>query len=344
MDTLISHSSALWALRRTRDGALGSSLRFSAQPVPANAPRAGDLSHVSLHLPGIYTMDGEPEFITRDPCGSRHGNGFVSHVFRTEVPQGSTIDFGGGVRCASPALLALLMAPDLSRLELTVLLSELMGLYSIVPEADGGMIQRSVSLAVPEDFERLLACVGSVNGASLLREALGDACVKSGSPRETKLSLRLGLSCSKKGYGLPVLSMNDPLEVERIGSHFDEHGIRRPDILIKAPNGRRRPGEFSGVAFEYNGSIHNTQRGLARDIRRSNELRAIGLKEYEIDAELYRDHGYMEDIAEHARRDAGFPRRHISAESAYLRRIRHEELYWELERIDGIHWGDKRRK
>ena len=96
-------------------------------------------------------MDGEPEFITRDPCGSRHGNGFVSHVFRTEVPQGSTIDFGGGVRCASPALLALLMAPDLSRLELTVLLSELMGLYSIVPEAAGGMIQRSVPLAVPED-------------------------------------------------------------------------------------------------------------------------------------------------------------------------------------------------
>ena len=69
MDTLISHSSALWALRRTRDGALGSSLRFSAQPVPANAPRAGDLSHVSLRLPGIYTMDGEPEFITRDPLG-----------------------------------------------------------------------------------------------------------------------------------------------------------------------------------------------------------------------------------------------------------------------------------
>ena len=85
------------------------------------------------------------------------------------------------------------MAPDLSRLELTVLLSELMGLYSIVPEADGGMIQRTVPLAVPEDFERLLAYIGSVNGASLLREALGDACVRSGSPRETKLSLRLGL-------------------------------------------------------------------------------------------------------------------------------------------------------
>ena len=236
------------------------------------------------------------------------------------------------------------MAPDLSRLELTVLLSELMGLYSIVPEADGGMIQRTVPLAVPEDFERLLAYVGSVNGAPLLREALGDACVRSGSPRETKLSLRLGLSCSKKGYGLPVLSMNDPLEVERIGSHFDGRGIRRPDILIKAPDGRNRPGEFSGVAFEYNGSIHNTQRGLARDIRRSNELRAIGLKEYEIDAELYRDHGYMEDIAERARRDAGYPRRHISAESAYRRRTRHEDLYWELERIDGIHWGDKRRK
>ena len=341
MDTLISHTSALWVLRRTRDGSIGKDLRLSAAQAPTVAPRAENVPYALAHAPGIYLMDGELDFLTSGPRGSRHGNGFTSHVFRQQLPPGSAIELGGGVRCVSPALLALLMAPSLTRLELTVLLSELMGLYSIVPEAEGGMVQRDVPLAAPEDFERLIAFVGTAKGMPTLKEAFGDACVRSGSPRETKLSLRLGLSSAKKGYGLPVLSMNDPIEVERIGSHFDEKGIRRPDILIKAPDGRGRPGEYTGVAFEYNGLLHYTQRGVARDIRRSNELRALGLKEYEIDAELYRDHRYMEDIVDRARLDAGCPRKHISADVAKRRLGRHAELYRELERIDGTTWGEK---
>ena len=145
------------------------------------------------------------------------------------------------------------------------------------------------------------------------------------------------MPASRKGYGLPVLSMNEPIEVERIGSHFDERGIRRPDILIKGVE--RGRGGYSGVAFEYDGPDHMTPEGVRSDTLRGNELKLMGLREYRINADLYGDIDYMEGIVAQARLDAELPRLHLTEAQKRTRLRRHYELYEDLERIDGTNWS-----
>ena len=80
--------------------------------------------------------------------------------------------------------------------------------------------------------------------------------------------------------------MNEPLEVWRFRAGFEEKGIRKPDILMRGANGAKG---FSGVAFEYDSPDHVTPAGVLSDTLRDNELKAMGLKEYRINAALYRD-------------------------------------------------------
>lgn len=126
--------------------------------------------------------------------------------------------------------------------------------------------------------------------------------------------------------------MNEPFEVERLGGAGGSF-LRKPDILIA-------PYEGSGarpVAFEYDGEeTHMTREGVLADTVRGNELKAMGIVEYRINRELYRNIDYMEDIVGAARAEAGYPRRHRSHEYEYRQKLRHIELYKELERCGHV--------
>ena len=174
--------------------------------------------------------------------------------------------------------------------------------------------------------------------------ALRHACVGSGSPRETKLSLRLGLKPARGGYGMDVLSMNEPLEVRRIHNRM-RAGVRKPDILLRAPAQATRNGRpLLGAAVEYDGKDHASEEAHARDAERHNELTAIGLVEYIVTKRQYRDLSYMDGLVDLIRRDLGIPaKRRTRAEAARLRRLR-QRLYEELERIDGVHWDGRERR
>ena len=167
------------------------------------------------------------------------------------------------------------------------------------------------------------------------------ACVRSGSPRETKLSLRLSLRPELGGYGLNILSMNEPVEVERIHDRLNK-GTRRPDILIAGPE---QPGQGRRVAaVEYNGRDHDTPRQIAEDAKRTNELVAVDIPEFVVRREQYGDLDYMDGLVERIREKVGLPRQVRGAElRARLRRLRWE-LYLELELIDGITWAGRERE
>lgn len=339
MTILLTHISALWLLRRQKLGErVGRGERCTID-IPDEPRDAATVEKLLTDIPAIADIGLEPRFLVGSTAGARHGAGYTCKAWTGLLPPNSAVRIARGVYCASPELVAVQMAPDLTFIELVVLLGELMGLYTIAPWEQRGMIQRELPLTTPERIAEFLDAAGPARGVKLVRRALAVAVVGSASPRETKLSLRLGLKPALGGYGLEVLSMNEPLEVESIGAHFDKKGIRRPDILIKAVEKGRAAGEFTGVAFEYDGSDHLTPARQAADARRGNELKALGLKEYQINAELYRDINYMDGIVEQARRDAGYPRRHISAEKACDLRKKRLALYLDLERAGGITWS-----
>ena len=123
------------------------------------------------------------------------------------------------------------MAPRLTQLELIFLLGELLGTYAIAPDLDAGMFNRRVPLTSPELVQAHLEQLGPAPGAAQVRSALAQACVRSNSPYETRLSMRFGLRPGLGGWHLNVLSMNEPLEVRRIVARLGT-GVRKPDVFL----------------------------------------------------------------------------------------------------------------
>lgn len=342
MDLLLTHTTALEALRSTRlRWRLERRERCDAR-VPDDVPaseelrtliaRTPELDHATLPLELLVTR-GAPR--TRTKLARTHPS-------PAELPAGSAFEIAPGVRCVSPEHLPVVMAPELTDVELAFLLSELLGLYAIAPGHEDGMFQRREPLTTPELLLAHLDTLGSERGTERVRRALAHACVRSGSPRETKLSMRLGFTRTQGGYGFDVLSMNDPLAVRRVHDAM-RPGVRKPDILLRAPEGATGRA-VRGVAVEYDGKDHNGAEAHARDAERHTELIALGLDEHIVTAKQYGDLDYMDGLAEIIRAALGIPRPRLTPERAARQRRLRQELFEELELIDGIHWNGRERE
>lgn len=342
MGLFLSHTTALEALRswnlRNR---LAKGGRCDA-PVPTALPAERDLRRAALRVLPPAEPSRPIEVIVSTGHSGARANGLFAHVTQAPLPAGSAIRISDGVVCSAPELVAVQMAPSLTLLELLCLLSELLGLYAICPEAEGGMFERPEPLTTPERLRTYLDALGPRPGTGLVRHALALACVRSGSPRETKLALRLSLRPGLGGYGLGLLAMNEPVVVERI---YDPGttGIRRPDILVGRPRDATLAGAARFVAVEYNGRHHDLPARIAQDANRSNELRARDIPEYVVRREQYDDLDYMDGLVARIRQNLALPRIGMTRKTAEERRRLRRQLYEELEHIDGVHWNGRAR-
>lgn len=341
MDILLTHATALETLRSSRlRWRLERRERCDAR-VPDRAPTNEELRAHLAAVPELTRAARPLELlVTRGARRSRTAL-MRTHPSPAELPSGSAFEVAPGIRCVSPEHLPVTMAPELTDLELTFLLSELLGLYAIAPGLEDGMFQRQTPLTTPELVLSHLDALGSERGTARVRRALACACVRSGSPRETKLSLRLGLARTRGGYGFDVLSMNDPIAVRHVHDAM-RHGVRKPDILLRAPKGAGRRA-VRGVAVEYDGKDHDSAEAHARDAERHTELIALGLDEHIVTAKQYGDLDYLDGLAEIIRKALGMPAPRLTPERAARQRRLRQELYEELELIDGIHWSGRAR-
>lgn len=343
MDIMLSHFTALEAIRRQETRWIlekdrPARIRIMGN-VPADAPTDSEVSALLARSSLLAGLSQPLETLVPRGAGRRRSRLVKTHVCAQPIPASSFLELAPGVLCVSPEHLAVQLAPLLSELELIVLLSELLGAYAIVPGVEDGMFQRRRPVTTRELIANHLDALGSFAGVAKVRRALRLACVGSGSPRETKLSLRLGLNPARGGYGLDVLSMNEPLEVHRIHNMMKK-GVRKPDILLRAPAGATRNGRaLLGAAVEYDGKDHATEEAHQRDAARHNELTAIGVVEYLVTKAQYRDLAYMDGLVAQIRRDLGTPaKRRTRAKARQLRELR-QKLYVELELIDGVNWN-----
>ena len=344
MDVLLSHTTALAVIRAQETRRTLEGQRRCDACVPTVAPSASDLEALLASAALLSRLDAPIEILVATAKGRSRTPGIASHVMSQSLPRNAAFEVAPGIRCVGPELLAVLMAPKLTELELIVLLSELLGTYAIAPHLESGMITRRSPITTPEQIAEFLDALGTYRGVAQVRRALEKACVRSASPRETKLSLRLGLKPQYGGQNFDVLSMNEPLEVIRIGNKMRK-GIRKPDILLRAPDGATRGGRpLLGAAVEYDGRDHGTEEAHARDVERHNEVTAIGLVEYVVTKKQYGDLEYMDGLADLIRRDLGLPHQRLTRAEAARRKQLRRELFEELERIDGEHWNGLERQ
>ena len=336
MDILLSHTTALEALRIWGSPPGGRQGELIEGNVPGSLPDSAELSSLMVADPILRRLTAPLHLLSSAGRGRRRTSQVHAHLQRSPLPPGSILRLSENVHCVSPEHLCVQMAPQLNQLELIVLLSELLGLYAIRPAAEDGMVQRDEPIMTPESLIDHLGRLGTRHGVGKVRRALAMACVHSGSPRETKLSLRFALKPSLGGYHLNVLSMNEPVEARRIGNRM-RRGVRRPDILIAGPEvpGRQR----KVVAVEYNGRHHDDPARLTQDAVRSNELRAIDVIEFIVRREQYRDLDYMDGLVDVIREKLGLPRVSVDPAERSWRRQQRLRLYRELELIDGINWN-----
>lgn len=142
----------------------------------------------------------------------------------------------------------------------------------------------------------------------MVRRALEEAPVGAASPMEAKLFLSATARFTSGGYHLGSVTLNDPIELERISIDVPQVSVRKPDLLLLAPADARRAGTpFRGVAFDYHGGWHADPSQVKKDTERGNEFLAAGFKNYVLWKENYDDLDYMDAIMAQVRRDLGLP-------------------------------------
>ncbi|WP_143786181.1 hypothetical protein [Olsenella sp. An293] len=338
MDIVLSHFSALEALRAP---SLRKRLNRSrcAIDLPDRAPTKAELAELIPRLPQSLQSGNPPEILLAHDAPRTRPLHVKTHRALDALPELSAVQIAPDVRCVSPEHLVVQLAPLLTEMELVCLLSELLGTYAIVPNVTDGMFKRREPLTTPDLITAHIELLGPAPGTAKVRQALSISCVGSASPRETKLSLRLGLSKHRGGEGLKVLSMNDPIQVRMIHDAMRK-GVRKPDILLLCPTGEGRDGKKRrGVAVEYDGKDHDGAVRHARDAARHNELVANGIDEIIVTAAQYSDQDYMDGLAKTIREMLGVPEVRVKRSVAEKRRKKREELCRELEGIDGVHWS-----
>lgn len=327
MDIVLTHATALRVMRSRRFPVLPATC---SSRLPDKMPSPEDVEQLKRFVPELGEVEGPVGVLVSTKVATHESRGVVAHVCSATLPKKALVEVMPGIRCVSPAMLAVLMAERLTDLELQLLLSELMGLFSPNDDFELGLRQRREPLLTPDELRRFLDVMGPARGTARVRRALEHAPVLAASPLEAKLFLRATYPFSKGGYRMGEVVLNDPVEVERITCHCDSLQRRMPDLLFKHGN--------AGVCLDYMGSWHVSPEGARRDAERRNELLAAGFKTYEIYKDEYDNLDYMDSLMAKIRNELGLPNMKSSRERKVARRLARRELWAALEGVDFLSW------
>lgn len=336
MKFVLSHTTALEVMRTEGFPALLA--RQDQHPaLPTGAPAAGEVERWLRSSPITRLLDRPVTLLAAGESSRKRCRGFEVRTAGFEVPPGSLVGVNASTAVVSPELLLLQMARVATPLELAMLVCEFCGLYAIRPRTaqEQGLVQREVPLTSTRQILGFLAKTSGVPGTPALRQATKRAFDLSASPQESKLAARVAWPRSEGGYAIPIIGMNESIEVRRINRQLTEAHVRRPDVILRlpGPNG-------CGIGLEYNGSDHLKEGRQQLDDVRTNELLAYNFKPYSIWADQYQSTSYMDGLMDGViRGELGLPRHRPTARRAAVELARREALLAELNAIDGTRWG-----
>lgn len=345
MTTVISHLSALRAIRRARRAY--SALPWDAiddeqqtQALEGCVPNKDAIDFAALAILDAWSED-DPECLDLFVAGgnNRRPDGrLLQHAITAPLPQGAIMHIESDIYATSPAMTAMLCSKNESVAKTLMLLMELLGTYSLPPEATYPIAYddtwpkansfeamddldcqgdqptpekpaetryeqahyRCEPATTIEELEAVARFAKSSSYASF-RTAVKLARAGSASPAESLMFAVLDAPMRFGGFGCCSLPMGGLLLNYRVD--FDTLAVNMSSGIPYAICDLYCPA--AGVDNEYNGIGHEFQNARIHDGNRNNGLKAMGIHVLVINRDQMKDLVALEAFAQTTHRLAG---------------------------------------
>ena len=345
MTTVISHLSALRAIRRARRAY--SALPWDAiddeqqtQALVGCVPNKDAIDFAALAILDAWSEDDSERLDLFVASGSnrRPDGRLLQHTITASLPQGAIMHIEADIYATSPAMTAMLCSKNESVAKTLMLLMELLGTYSLPPEAtypiayddtwpEANSFETMDDLdcqgdqptpekqsetryeqahykcepaTTIEELEAVARFAKSSSYASF-RTAIKLARAGSASPAESLMFAVLGAPMRFGGFGCCSLPMGGLLLNYRVD--FDTLAVNMSSGIPYAICDLYCPA--AGVDNEYNGIGHELQNARIHDGNRNNGLKAMGIHVLVINRDQMKDLVALEAFAQTMHRLAG---------------------------------------
>ncbi len=345
MTTVISHLSALRAIRRARRAY--SALPWDAiddeqqtQALVDCVPNKDAIDFATLAILDAWSEDDSERLDLFVASGSnrRPDGRLLQHTITAPLPQGAIMRIEADIYATSPAMTAMLCSKNESVAKTLMLLMELLGTYSLPPEAtypiayddtwpEANSFETMDDLDCQGDqptpekqaetryeqahykcepattIEELKAVARFAKSSSYasFRTAIKLARAGSASPAESLMFAVLGAPMRFGGFGCCSLPMGGLLLNYRVD--FDTLAVNMSSGIPYAICDLYCPA--AGVDNEYNGIGHELQNARIHDGNRNNGLKAMGIHVLVINRDQMKDLVALEAFAQTMHRLAG---------------------------------------
>lgn len=345
MTTVISHLSALRAIRRARRAysALpwdSVDIEQQTQALASCIPNKDAIDFAALTMLDAWSEDDSErlDLFIAGGKNRRPDGRLLQHTVTAPLPEGAIMHIEADIYATSPAMTAMLCSKNESVAKTLMLLMELLGTYSLPPEATypiayddiwprgngceamgdldcQGDEQTSEKPNEPryeqahykcepattiEELEAIARFAKSSSYASF-RAAVKLARAGSASPAESLMFAVLGAPMRFGGFGCCSLPMGGLLLNYRVD--FDTLAVNMSSGIPYAICDLYCPA--AGVDNEYNGIGHELQNARIHDGNRNNGLKAMGIHVLVINRDQMKDLVALEAFAQTMHRLAG---------------------------------------
>lgn len=345
MTTVISHLSALRAIRRARRAY--SALPWDAiddeqqtQALEGCVPNKDAIDFAALAILDAWSEDDSQclDLFVAGGNNRRPDGRLLQHTITAPLPQGAIMHTESDIYATSPAMTAMLCSKNESVAKTLMLLMELLGTYSLPPEATYPIAYddtwpkansfeamddldcqgnqptpekpaetryeqahyRCEPATTIEELEAVARFAKSSSYASF-RTAVKLARAGSASPAESLMFAVLGAPMRFGGFGCCSLPMGGLLLNYRVD--FDTLAVNMSSGIPYAICDLYCPA--AGVDNEYNGIGHELQNARIHDGNRNNGLKAMGIHVLVINRDQMKDLVALEAFAQTTHRLAG---------------------------------------
>lgn len=345
MTTVISHLSALRAIRRARRAysALpwdSVDIEQQTQALASCIPNKDAIDFAALAMLDAWSDDDSErlDLFVADGNNRRPNERLLQHTITAPLPEEAIMHIEADIYATSPAMTALLCSKNESVAKTLMLLMELLGTYSLPPEATypiayddawpkgdgyeamGDLDCRGDQSATEQQNEtryeqahykcepattieelEAIARFAKSSSYTSFRTAVKLARPGSASPAESLMFAVLGAPMRFGGFGCCSLPMGGLLLNYRID--FDTLAVNMSSGIPYAICDLYCPA--AGVDNEYNGIGHELQNARIHDGNRNNGLKAMGIHVLVINRDQMKDLVALEAFAQTMHRLAG---------------------------------------
>lgn len=196
-----------------------------------------------------------------------------------------------------------MMPRNKSPLHQIVLANLMMASYGHL--ANGELCEFDMPLVTSNELTSLLSALEPYSpGLRTTRRNMRYFFSDAASPMEIKMAIRSAMPYCEGGFNQIPIALNKTYVIKDQINQEVQPKERRLDLLY----GKMSKSNLSGlnlVAIEYNGAYHDGFYQQRKDNQRTNELNSVSIKEYFVNADIYRNQLAMQNMFLSIKKDLG---------------------------------------